>query len=108
VNGIAYLASLIVFTFGALSFSVLALTYWREKRSRAGGPFAAFTACCAAAFVLNLALRMTGDSSAATVLLLTRELAAGLLPPLLLHVVWRQERPDGRWRWLVIGFYCAA
>jgi two-component sensor histidine kinase len=106
--GIVYLATLIVFTFGALSFSVLALIYWREKRPRAGRPFAAFTVCCAAAFVLNLALPLAGASRLATLLLVARELATGLLPPLLLHVVWRQDRPEGRWRWLVIGFYCAA
>ena len=29
-----YLASLMTFTFGALTFSVLALFYWREKRLR--------------------------------------------------------------------------
>ena len=106
--GVLYLATLIVFTFGALSFTVLALIYWREKQPRAGRPFTAFTVCCAAAFALNLALRMAGDSPAVTVLLLARELATGLLPPLLLHVVWRQERPEGRWRWLVTGFYGVA
>jgi two-component sensor histidine kinase len=102
------LATLIVFTFGALSFAVLAVTYWRQRRPRAGRAFAAFTLLCAAAFAINLILRVVGDSPAAAALMLLRQVATGLLPPVLLHVVWRQGRPDASLRRLVAPFYVIA
>ena len=112
-----YLASVIVFAFGALTFSVLTVVYWRERRPRkaAGGNpvFPAFTLVCAAAFVTNLllqtatALRM--DTWWTTSAAVAMALATGLLPALLLHVVYAEERPRVRrrslWRWLLAGFY---
>jgi len=103
-----YLATLIVFTFGALAFSVLAVSYWRQKSPQAGRAFAAFTVLCAAAFALNLLLRATGDSPATTILVLVRQLATGLVPPVLVHVVWRQQWPEGPLRRLVLPFYGVA
>src|SRR5271165_3003528 len=108
---VLYLATLVVFTFGALAFSVLALSYLRDRRRR-GLLFPLFTVLCAVAFVISLVLRMTGDSPLATGLFLTRELATGLLPPLLLHLMWQQERAGlerrGAWRSAVIAFYPVA
>ncbi len=117
---ILYFASVIVFTFGALTFSVLTVVYWRERRLRkeAGGGrvFPVFTLACAAAFLTNLltqtaaALGLEGWwVSAAAV---TMAVATGLLPPLLVHVVYAEERPRLRnrrvWRWVLAGFYSVA
>ena len=78
---VAYLASLIVFTFGALTFTVLAVSYWRERQPRALRVFPAFTVLCAAAFAGNLLAR------AFPALAVVRELAGGMLPAVLLHLV---------------------
>jgi signal transduction histidine kinase len=112
-----YFASVIVFTFGALTFSVLAAVYWRERRLRkaagGGGVFPAFTLVCAAAFLANLlmqtaaALRIDAWWVAAAALAMA--LATGLLPPLLVHVIYSEERPRLRnpraWRWALAGLY---
>src|SRR5215472_17965066 len=112
-----YLASLITFTFGALTFSVFALFYWREKRlrrTRAGSlVFPVFTVVCASAFLINLMLRIaTGlspDSAWVTGLSLVLVLVTSLLPPLLFHLVYTEEQgdlPSARiWRWLLAGLY---
>jgi signal transduction histidine kinase len=109
-----YLISLVTFTFGALTFSVLTLFYWRERRlrihPRGGLVFPAFTVVCAAAFLLNLILRIAGeDSPAAAALSVALDLVTALLPPLLLHLIYREEesglaaRP--MWAWAVSSFY---
>jgi signal transduction histidine kinase len=71
--------------FGALTFSVLAVSYWRERRSRGRTPFAVFTEACAAAFCINLLLRAAPAWEMPLTVAL--DFAAGLLPPLLLHVI---------------------
>ncbi len=105
-----YLASLVTFTFGALTFSVLAVVYWRERRPGRSPVFRAFTIVCALAFLINLARQFTVAES--TALALALALTTGLLPPLLLHLVHAQEKPGGAWRWLPRAFYafsvCAA
>ncbi len=111
--GWLYLASLITFTFGALTFSVLAATYWRERRK--GGPpagervFFAFTLVCAAAFVTNLALRGSmafgAWPAAITGLSLVLAVATGLVPPLIAHVIYREEGSGRGWKWALAGFY---
>ncbi len=115
-----YLASLITFTFGALTFSVLTLFYWRERklhRRRAGGlVFPFFTVACASAFLINLLLRIAdaldSESNWDTVLRLSLALAIGVLFPLLFHVVYKDEAghlPGGRgWRWMLIGYYAVS
>jgi signal transduction histidine kinase len=112
-----YLASLITFTFGALTFSVLTLFYWRERRRRASGlVFPFFTVSCASAFLINLLLRiadgLNAESNLATGLLLALALVIGFLFPLLFHVVYAEEQhdlPGGRaWRWILIGYYAAS
>ena len=90
---IAYFASLVVFTFGALTFTVLAVSYWRERVPARGRVFPAFTLLCAVAFLGNLLAR------ALPALGVVRELAAGMLPAVLLHLVWPRRRP-------VLVFYC--
>jgi signal transduction histidine kinase len=115
-----YLISLVTFTFGALTFSVLTLFYWKQRRLRlhSGGGliFPAFTVVCAAAFLMNLLLRMvpagSEDSPAAMGLSMALDLATGLLPPLLLHLIYREEEPGllarGVWAWLLTLFYLAS
>lgn len=99
------LASLITFTFGALTFLVLTLLYVREPRKRdPSHVFPFFTFVCAAAFAMNLLLQATPpDSAFATGLLLVLKLITGLLPPLLLHLVYREERRT--WKLLLVAFY---
>jgi two-component sensor histidine kinase len=111
------LVSLITFTFGALTFSVLTLFYWRERRRRSqssgGLVFPAFTLACAAAFAINLSLRvasaLNAESFWVTGLTLALEMVTGLLPPLLFHLIYREEEPHLQsvivWRWLLYGFY---
>ncbi len=114
-----YLASLIAFTFGALTFSVLTLYYWRERRSwrrRMGAAFPTFTLVCAAAFIANLLLRVTAlqnqDSAWAISLSTAQALLTGLLPPLLFQLVLSEAEPSpsgpGPWRITLVLFYAAA
>ena len=112
-----YLISLITFTFGALTFSVLTVLYWRERRlglSPRGDPiFPAFTVLCAAAFLANILLRFAGeDSPAASPLSVALDLATASLPPLLLHLIYREEElglaARRLWRWLLALFYASS
>jgi signal transduction histidine kinase len=111
--GWLYLASLITFTFGAMTFSVLAANYWRERRTRripeGGRVFPAFTLVCAAAFLINLLFRGAmiagAGQTVATALALALLLATGLVPPLIAHVIYSEERAGGGWRWLLAGLY---
>jgi hypothetical protein len=110
------LVSLITFTFGALTFSVLTVFYWRQRRLRSAGGgfvFPAFTVACASAFVLNLGLRIADaldtESRWVTGLTLTLEIVTAILAPLLFHLIYQQEEPSLRhqraWRWLLYAFY---
>jgi hypothetical protein len=80
---ILYSLSLAVYTFGALAFSALALSYWRERRLRFA-PLPVFTIVCAAAFLLSFAR----EWNASPVLRLIQDVATGLIPALMLHVVY--------------------
>ena len=119
------LASRVIFTFGTLAFSILALSYWRQwlgrrkeaaPRSSKSSVFPAFTLACAAAFLLNLAFQAPNlgwlNSNWALPLIVARNLAAGLLAPLLLHLVFELEAPflPGRraWRSAIATVYVAA
>src|SRR5262249_15959266 len=96
-----FLASLVTFTFGSLTFSVLALSYWRERRSRRqrdrGMVFPFFTLACASAFLINLPLRIAAfwgtDARWVTALFFALALVTGLLSPLLFHLIYRDEAP---------------
>jgi len=102
-----YLASLITFSFGALTFTVLSWFYWRERRRRhagGGSVFPAFTAVCAAAFLINLTRQVVtavGGDAAMTALTLALVLVTGLVPPLLLHLI----PGASHWRRLLLAFY---
>src|ERR1017187_10088745 len=101
-----YLIWLAPFAFGALSFCTLGIFYWRqirEQRGAGGGVFGVFTAVCGLAFLLNLA---TQAESLQAWFSPPLDLAAGMLPPLLLHLVYRQEQC--RLAWLRNGFYAIA
>ena len=107
-----YLASLITFTFGALTFSVLTLYYLRERRLRGAPVFPAFTIVCAAAFVMNLVLQAMAayglDAPWVTVLAPLQSVITGLLPPMLFHLVYAGEASclaGTAWKWLLAGFY---
>ncbi|GEM_PF-4063643 len=104
------LALLVTFTFGALTFSVLALAYWRERRwRRAGVVFPVFTIVCASAFVLNLILQLGAGATGYSAAL---RLVTGLVPPLMLHLVYSEEskglRRCGTWGWGLLLFYAAS
>ena len=112
-----YLISLVTFTFGALTFSVLTLFYWRERRlrlhPRGGLVFPAFTVVCAAAFLMNVLLRVAGEESrAANGFSIALDLATSLLPPLLLHLIYREEAPGlplaGWWARVLTLFYLSS
>src|SRR6478609_11423141 len=95
-----YLASIIVFTFGALTFSVLTVVYWRERPSRrqagSGMVLPTFTLVCAAAFLTNLLLQtasaMDLESGWTNGLTAIGDAAASLLPPMIFHLVFAGER----------------
>jgi len=98
-------ASLALFAFGALTFSALAALYWGTHRaSKRGGSnvLASFTLVCAIAFLNTVAFQVSLISC----------LTAGLLPALIVHLVFEMELPrlprSRRWRWLVMAFYAAS
>lgn len=105
----SYLASLAVFTFGALTLSVLTVFYWTERRRRTANRSAVlpmFTLVCAIAFVNNL-LDQTGIVQGAGPVLV-RDLSAGLLPALILHLVVEFVSPGqltSGWRCILLAFY---
>jgi signal transduction histidine kinase len=104
-----YLASLVIFTFGALSFSILTVSYWTQRR-RPGTVFPVFTLACAAAFLLNLAFQ--AGLPMTLPLLLARDVAVALLAPLMFHLVYE---PEARhlpaalaWRVSLVSLYALA
>ena len=115
-----FLASLVTFTFGSLTFSVLALSYWRERRSHPQRDrslvFPAFTLACASAFLINLPLRIAAfwgtDARWVTALFFALALVTGLLSPLLFHLIYRDEAPYlpafALWRRVLYALYGAA
>jgi signal transduction histidine kinase len=107
----SYLASLAVYTFGALTLSVLTAFYWSQRRRHAANQSAVlpvFTLVCAVAFVNNVLYQSALFQGAA--MLFIRNVAAGLVPPLMLHLVvefrWGKS-PGLRWRRLLLAFYTA-
>ena len=110
-----YVISLITFAFGALAFAVLVLMYLRQRTARSGGPLAAFTAVCGAAFVINLALQIVSarqiDSPLVSALALILAVTTSLLPPLVFHIVYAKERahlPSRRlWGFALLALYAA-
>jgi signal transduction histidine kinase len=86
---------------GALTFSVLTLDYWRQGSWRRDPVFFAFTLVCAAALVINVLARVAPRHEAA--LSVALDLAASLVPPLLLHLV-----SGGRKRGLQMAFYAVS
>lgn len=92
-----YVITLAIVTLGALAFSVLTLHYWRAGLSRRDPIFAAFTLVCAAAFLINVLVRM--EPGWETPLAAALDLTTGLVPPLLLHLVSRNQRR------VVLAFY---
>jgi signal transduction histidine kinase len=109
-----YLASLIAFSFGALTFFVLTLYYWRHRKTdrQAGAVFPAFTLVCAAAFVANLLLRLAvqnQNSGWFAGLSLAQGLLTGILPALLFHLVLAEAEParaaHGWWRIVLPALY---
>lgn len=105
-----YLALLVTFTFGALTFSVLTVAYWRERRTRrlrdGGIVFPVFTLVCAAAFLMNLSLQLGAEGRSLTLAL---RVVAGLVFPLIVHMVYVGEarglRHAKAWGWALAVFY---
>src|SRR5690242_18611730 len=104
---VLYSISLAVYAFGAMAFSALALSYWRERRLGGDRPrsavLAAFTIVCAAAFLLGLIGELNPPPVAAD----ARDLLTGMIPPLLVHLMYSQSglRRGG---WAVAVFYAAS
>src|SRR5438132_1341851 len=105
---VLYLGSLITFSIGAFTFAVLTLFYWRERILRKPANrdlvFPAFTLVCAVAFLINLLFRigsaLAPDSQPFTTLSIALQLTASLLPPLLFHLIYKEERAaSGRRTW---------
>jgi signal transduction histidine kinase len=80
-----YAATLVTVAFCALMFSVLAMLFWHERRSRRRSVFAVFTLACAAAFLMNLLLTVAPEWAAPVTVAL--DLVTGMIPALLLHLV---------------------
>lgn len=95
---------LAVFAFGALAFSVLAFSYWRQRRRL--DLFGLFTLVCAAVFVLNLTAGLPFLDLPA--LDYARRVLAGILPPMTLHLVLQREQAAGGWKVLLWGLYVSA
>src|SRR5215469_990938 len=96
---LVYAATLVTVAFGALMFSVLAASFWRERRRRRS-VFTVFTLACAAAFLLNLLLTIApGWATTVTAIL---DLATGMLPPLLLHLTSQRRKSHIRSAFYVV------
>jgi signal transduction histidine kinase len=109
---------LAVFAFGALTFAILTGYYWatRERPQRCA-VLSAFTLVCAVAFLDSLMLHvltLEGGDAALPVLIaaVVRALTAGLLPALMLHLVFEVEsaRLPARsvWTCMVFAIYAGA
>ena len=112
-SNLFYLASLVTYTFGALTFCVFSVFYWgqygRRRASRKRTVFPLFTLVCGIAFLNNLLYQASILHGAGPVLV--RNLAAGLAPPLMLHLVFEIESlglsSPRLWQRVIAGFYVA-
>lgn len=111
-----YLASLVTFSFGALTFFALIVLYVRERAVRAKRPVSilpAFTLICGLSFVINLALQIASAAGAGTRpvagLSLALDLVTSLIPPCMFHLVYAPEARHlpaaSTWRWLLFLAY---
>ncbi len=96
-----YVLTVVIVTLGALTFCVLTLHYWREGASRRDPVFTAFTLTCAAAFLINVLVRM--EPRWETPLSAALDGVTGLIPALLFHLV-----SQGRRRRLTAAFYAVS
>src|SRR5580658_5328624 len=110
-----YLASLVTFSFGALTFSALILLYVRERAVRTLRPVSvlpAFTLICGLSFVINLALQAASGTGLTAGLSLTLDAVTSLIPPCMFHLIYASEAghlPAARWwRWLLYLSYPAS
>ena len=102
------LASLVVYVFGGLTFSLLTVFYWGERRRSRRSVFPLFTLACAAAFVGNLLFRILPLHTGLPALLIV-SLISGLIPPLILHLVFEAEAAQaGVWRWVLAAVYAGS
>jgi len=81
----SYAITLVTVVFCALTFTVLAVSLWRERRLRFKSVLAAFTVVCTAAFLTSLLL--TVAPGWALPISAARALVTGMIPALLLHLV---------------------
>jgi hypothetical protein len=100
-----YLLTLVTVAFGALTFSVLVLFYWRERQSRLRSPLFRFSGICAAAFLLNLVLRIAPRWE--TPFTVALDVATTLVPPLLLHLAVRAGKRKVLFTFYSLGFASA-
>lgn len=102
ILALIHYASMAVFAFGAMAFSWLAWSYWRERRAD-HAVFHVFSLVCAGALVSNLVAALFFVMHPAFEYL--RDLLTGALPPLMLHLVLDRERwqvVPGRTAWRVL------
>lgn len=97
------IVSVTVFAFGAVTFLVLAASWWRNAQRRTS-PFAWFTIACAGAFLTNLTSALLLAEGPAIVI--AQSVCTGLLPPLMLHTVI--DVRVRAWRAVVLATYAAA
>ncbi|HUB83547.1 MAG TPA: histidine kinase [Bryobacteraceae bacterium] len=101
------LASMVVYAFGALTFSLLTVFYWRERRPKRS-IFHVFTLVCAGAFLSNLLFRVL-PLHLPFPTMLTAAIIAGMIPPLILHVVYEAEGiASPVWRWPLAALYACS
>jgi signal transduction histidine kinase len=100
------------FALGALTFSTLALFYFRERlrgKPRRNSVLPALTLVCALAFVNNLLFQSGIPQMAAgrlgIALLAMRAIAVGLWPPLIFHLVLESGSASRLWRYGLMVFY---
>ncbi len=99
------LASLAIYIFGALTFSILTIFYWGERRRTRRSVFPSFTLACAAAFLGNLLFRVVALNVAFPAVLV-QSLITGIIPPLVAHLVFENEGMKSRvWRWVLAAVY---
>jgi signal transduction histidine kinase len=113
---VLYLASLVTFSFGALTFFALIVLYARERAVRTRRPVSglpAFTLICGLSFVINLALQIASAAGAGTrpvaELSLALDIVTSLIPPCMFHLIYAPEArylpAASVWRWLLYLSY---